>query len=358
MHKVIGAYSSKGWTESVLHTDVKIPNANFLWFQAYTSIIHGADGIWFWWLHSLWETETNEILNIVDIEDPAVWANTSTMEDRFERKYFPRRYRYYLSNIARELDYLSQRGFLDQSGSTVRTKKGQFDEMGIVPEYSDYINDSKIPAPFYQELIQPLNPDPNDHFSENYGLRYTIRSNGNETVMIIANLLPLPIENMKLNFSQIDDQNIKQAVGVEFLFAFNQSVTSPEYKVVDSEINYRETINENGELLHTFFRSFSGNKDLKLSFGPLDVHILRFVSAHQSNMLHIYPNPAQNSITVLLPGNSGSTLKLFDIFGILQKSMVSGDPEIHLDCLGISSGLYILRIETDKEVYQNKIVIQ
>src|SRR5207302_13386 len=32
------------------HSDLKIRNANYLWFQTYTSIIHGVSGVWFWGL--------------------------------------------------------------------------------------------------------------------------------------------------------------------------------------------------------------------------------------------------------------------------------------------------------------------
>jgi hypothetical protein len=48
IHKVINSQlnESKYWAH--IHSEQSIPNANWLWFQTYTSIIHGVEGIWFW----------------------------------------------------------------------------------------------------------------------------------------------------------------------------------------------------------------------------------------------------------------------------------------------------------------------
>ncbi|MCF8371438.1 MAG: T9SS type A sorting domain-containing protein [Bacteroidales bacterium] len=358
VHNILMAYYDNGSLESPLHTDVYIPNANYLWLQAYASIIHGVDGIWFWWLPGLWETETNEIQNISNAEDPSVWANPNTIEDRFDRKYFPRRYRYYLSNLARELNYLSQKGFLDKNTSVIHTKTDHADVNGIVPEYPDYINDSKIPAPFYAQLNHPLMHTFNDHFSENYGLRYTIRTNGDETILIIANMLPVPILDVDLDFSQIGDPQIQNAIGVEVLFETNQDVTGQDYKIVDSLVNYRETVDNTGKLLHYYYKLLTADKGLSLSFGPLDVHVLKFVSYSPHNEILVYPNPAYNGISILVPGKPECTIEIFDITGKSILLINSNENQIFIDCSGISSGIYILKIETSEEVHQQKIVIQ
>lgn len=356
VHDVLMAYYSEGAYQSPFHTDVYVPNANYLWLQAYASIIHGVDGIWFWWVHELWETEINPTLNIVDTEDPSLWANESTVEDRFERKYFPRIYRYYLSNLARELNYLSQIGLLNRGNSEVATKTDHTDLIGIVPICTQYINEEKIPPSAFNLLNPPYNP--NDHISENYGLRYTIRTNGDETVIIIANMLPVPILDVDLDFSKINDPQIQNAIGVEVLFETNQDVTGQDYKIVDSLVNYRETVDNTGKLLHYYYKLLTADKGLSLSFGPLDVHVLKFVAYSPHNEILVYPNPAHNGISVLMPGKPDCTIELFDIGGKRVLSVNSTENQTYLDCFSISSGIYILKIETSEEVYQQKIVIQ
>ena len=52
--------------KSVFHSDTSIYNSNWLWFQTYTSIIHGSKGIWFWQLPSAYQK--NEPFNHYSID--------------------------------------------------------------------------------------------------------------------------------------------------------------------------------------------------------------------------------------------------------------------------------------------------
>lgn len=344
VHDVIATYQVAADSSKHLHTNKNIPNANFQWFQAYTSIIHGVEGIWFWWIEGPGM-----------FEEPDEWSQSAwptDQDDRFDREYFPRRYKYYISNLARELNYLNKRGLLNQSNSEVYAKRGQVDGNGIVPACTTYINNTSIPANYFAEL------NPSDHISENYGLRYTIRTNGDETVMIIANMLPVAIQNIKLDFSQLRDQNIRDAVGVDVLFEFDQPVASKEYKVVDKNNNYRETINEEGKLIDYYYKSFFGNKELPLSFGPLDVHVLRFISDPPYESFVVFPNPTSSSFSVFIPGNPKCTVELFDVSGKKLKTFDSTDSFSSIPCSEMASGIYFLKIKTDEKIYLQKVVIQ
>lgn len=229
------------------HSNLDIPNANWLWFQAYTSIIHGANSIWFWSLNFSWGSdETNN------------WNNTN-IPNRYDRNFFPKKYQNYIAYLAQELKFLSNINIISTDENTVVATKTDFaDPNCIVPDATSYI-------PLYL---------PNEKRNENYGLRYTIRSNGTNTYMIITN--PLNVEvSVTLNFSNSSNQHIQSSTGVNVLFDNNQySVTSSNYKV-----NRNSNINLiNGTIGSQYYVSYVSNKKLSLSLGPMDVKVLQFVS--------------------------------------------------------------------------------
>lgn len=233
------------------HSNLSIPNANWLWFQAYTSIIHGAKGVWFWWLVGMWQQgETNN------------W-NTSDA-DRFEKSKFPNLYKSYLGYLAQEIRYLVNKDIISTDVNTVVTTKTDFaDPNCIVPSATSYI-------PTYL---------PSEKRTENYGLRYTIRSNGTETYMIITNPLNVAV-SVTLNFSNSSNQQIQSSTGVNVLFDNNQyPVTSGSYKV-----NRNSNLNlTNGTVGNQYYIGYAFNKQLPISFGPMDVKILKFVSSQPNH---------------------------------------------------------------------------
>lgn len=250
VHKVINIEGTSSGANYLahFHSNLSIPNANWLWFQAYTSIIHGAKGIWFWDLNFSWNLgETNS------------WNNTG-IPNRYDRGYFPLNYRNYTSHLAKELRFLSDKNILSTDMNTiVATKTDSADPNCIVPPVSCYI-------PSYL---------PSEKQTENYGLRYTIRSNGAETYMIITNPLNVVV-SVTLDFSQSANQHIQNSTGVYVLFDADQfPVASNSYKV-----NRNSNINlTNGTVGSQYYRGYTSNKKLAMSFGPMDVKVLRFVSA-------------------------------------------------------------------------------
>lgn len=91
--------------------------------------------------------------------------------------------------------------------------------------------------------------------------------------MIISNPLNISV-TVTLNFNKIGNPIIKNAYGVDILFEGNTSVTSNAYKT-----NRNSNINlNNGTIGQQYYKEFSDDKNLTLSFGPMDVHIFKFRS--------------------------------------------------------------------------------
>ena len=230
------------------HTNNGKRNANWLWFQIYTSIIHGADGVWLY-AHDTYDVTENEL-------DKKEIFNGLQL-DRFKRQYFSNSYNNFVSNLGKELRYLVDNNFLSSdSQSIIYTKKDESDPNCIVPAAENYI-------PSYY---------PN-HRNEGYGLRYSIRTNGDEVIMIVSNPLNFTVTTT-LDFNNIANPIIKKSYGVDILFSADVSPSSPTYKV-----NRNSNINlENGTVGVQFFKNFTNGKNLTLTFGPMDVQILKFKS--------------------------------------------------------------------------------
>jgi len=236
------------------YNSTKVNNANFMWFQVYTSIIHGVNGIMFYGLDSYSKDET------------AVREGFGSMNvDRYERKYRSEVYNKFMAPLSKELRYLSNNGFLTPSKETVLyAKKDEVDRNNIVPPAKSYIP---------RRL-------PDEKKTENYGLRYTIRENSeNEVIMIVSNPLNTTV-SVDLDFSKIANSNIQSAKKIELLFqTLNESVSSKNYKVNrNSNIDFDQNTIDQKQLI-----DFNSNEPLKLKFGPLDVLILKFVSNSTKN---------------------------------------------------------------------------
>ncbi len=77
VHKVINIEGTSVGSNYLVHyhSNTNVPNGNWLWFQAYTSVIHGAKGIWFWDFNS--KILTQEFAKEVFEEDWNIYPNPS-----------------------------------------------------------------------------------------------------------------------------------------------------------------------------------------------------------------------------------------------------------------------------------------
>jgi hypothetical protein len=73
----------------------------------------------------------------------------------------------------------------------------------------------------------------------------------------------------------------------------------------------------------------------------------------------IYPQPATNTLNIEMKGNINEVkeLKLFDIKGSLLLSQLINQDNTSLDVSGFDSGVYFVKIQSDKTVFTQKIQI-
>ncbi|MGE0560328.1 MAG: T9SS type A sorting domain-containing protein [Flavobacteriales bacterium] len=312
IHKVINI-ENMPWAPRLIHTDSSFcKNGNLMWFQAYTSIIHGVSGVWFFDYDQSYSdcdrvnvllengitmnsiiaqvrTHSSQYPGLSTIPDVDITCNSAIMvgsdsvggvvglaareiffglDSCFDREYFSPMYTNYVSHLAKELSYLVQKDIVSTDPSTIiYTKTDEADLNCIVPPAQNYIQPAINSA--------GLSLYATELCTENYGLRYTIRTNGTETYMIISNPLNLAVTDVSLDFSNVVTPIISNSTGVDVLFNNGAyPVTDPLYKVNrESNINLSSlTVGAQYPIYYT------GNKQLSLSFGPYDVKILKFIS--------------------------------------------------------------------------------
>jgi hypothetical protein len=77
----------------------------------------------------------------------------------------------------------------------------------------------------------------------------------------------------------------------------------------------------------------------------------------------IYPNPAQNNLSIIVPSRQRQTVKfeLRDLLGrVIYSNFITSGTEEQLSLKGISNGVYLIVLKDNKGqmVYQTKIVKQ
>lgn len=74
--------------------------------------------------------------------------------------------------------------------------------------------------------------------------------------------------------------------------------------------------------------------------------------------IDVYPNPAKGQINISIPGKT-FTCSLFDVQG---RNIIPSNSLLHdyitLNTEGISKGMYLLNIITDKQLISKRIIIE
>lgn len=83
----------------------------------------------------------------------------------------------------------------------------------------------------------------------------------------------------------------------------------------------------------------------------------------KSDELRIYPNPASNNITVILPDlNPGQDidLKVFSMDGrtVMSNKLTHFGSELTIDCSGLQNGIFMIHLNNGKKQWQSKFVVR
>ncbi|MCX7985785.1 MAG: T9SS type A sorting domain-containing protein [Bacteroidales bacterium] len=81
------------------------------------------------------------------------------------------------------------------------------------------------------------------------------------------------------------------------------------------------------------------------------------VSNTIASTFDVFPNPAKDRITVLLPSNS-SKIEIFDLTGKRIKSLLTNEKALNINLNGLPSSMYIIKATSGKQTYLRKIMVE
>jgi hypothetical protein len=87
-----------------------------------------------------------------------------------------------------------------------------------------------------------------------------------------------------------------------------------------------------------------------------DVSVEKMAS---SSMVNVYPNPANDKLHIAIPASAAGTISLVDITGrkLSVEAVKAGTQQYSINTMGITTGQYLLSIQTDKVSEVKKVVI-
>lgn len=76
----------------------------------------------------------------------------------------------------------------------------------------------------------------------------------------------------------------------------------------------------------------------------------------QEPFLSVYPNPAQNQLTI---NSNGKTIEFLQLYSILGEMVLESHlPNSQIDLTGIQNGIYFLVVKTNEGILKKKIVVR
>jgi len=108
--------------------------------------------------------------------------------------------------------------------------------------------------------------------------------------------------------------------------------------------------------------TFSFGSIILTNSGYSDMFIAKLYATLGINELNnsfnisVYPNPANDIITILIPQNA--TIEIINIEGEIIKTINNNDKEIQIDLKNLSSGIYIIKAITENGIITKKFIKQ
>jgi hypothetical protein len=123
---------------------------------------------------------------------------------------------------------------------------------------------------------------------------------------------------------------------------------------------YFDKVLENGTYAYQVSALFNyGESELT---GAVTVDIICLaINGHDADAFQIFPNPAKNELTITNYELRITNVEIFDVFGKKQKTEVrsqKSEGKILMDISGLATGVYFVKIATEKEEIVKKIVKQ
>ncbi len=165
-------------------------------------------------------------------------------------------------------------------------------------------------------------------------------------------------KNNNYVISAVKNNNIREYNTSYFILANNAGIKSfiKGYTYESTDFIYPVNINttSDNELIVS---GVNGQNKLTFQKELINDTLSSDVKNSQTDKLKIFPNPANDFISVLIPEHSESKINITDLSGKLIYSTTSYEPSLIINLTRIKSGVYILNVNTNNTVYYDKLII-
>lgn len=83
---------------------------------------------------------------------------------------------------------------------------------------------------------------------------------------------------------------------------------------------------------------------------------LNIIENNFKNELYIYPNPTKDIINIVLKNNDETQIAIFDYTGKLMYSKVVNKKKVSIDLRSYTSGIYIVKLDTNEKIITKKFI--
>jgi hypothetical protein len=183
--------------------------------------------------------------------------------------------------------------------------------------------------------------------------------------IVVYSLSPLPIELISFNaFLREDVVDLHWVMASEHgsdIYSVERSADGADWDLIDVVPATQTSITS---VAHTAIDrsplqgiSYYRLKNLQGNGSTFTSHAVP-VQRRNSTDVSVFPNPATSEVFVHIPGENVGQLRLIDRAGRIVMGPSSVQPLMHLQLDGLSAGVYLMMIETDKAVHTERLVLQ
>ena len=147
-------------------------------------------------------------------------------------------------------------------------------------------------------------------------------------------------------------------------FTKDTIITSPGIIEVSGEISAEENVHVDVkagvEISIDPGSVIEGDFTFSIDKGLANNNVTNTFSKNNINIvsLDIYPNPALNTIRVISPEKGIGTLEVYDIKGVLKKSLLVDQTIMNVELNDLPEGVYFVEVKKETIIRRKKLVIQ
>ncbi|MES2762983.1 MAG: T9SS type A sorting domain-containing protein [Bacteroidota bacterium] len=151
---------------------------------------------------------------------------------------------------------------------------------------------------------------------------------------------------------------------MKFMFAYiNLPDSTTDEAHSHGYVTYRIKLN-NGltpgtQIKNTGYIYFDYNSPVITNTTLNTIELLTILNKYAANVgFNVFPNPAQNTITVRVVSNEASNIMLYDVLGNEVNQISTSEMQSHINVSDLVNGVYFVRVNQKGKTFTQKIMIQ